>query len=327
MKQKIKLDGEGAFLKKLMKKLNGKVHIAISIFCSVILIYLMVMNKQHNIEESNIDNNSEKIVTKSKIEEDTDDKIQKIDLDKSMNQIEKINIKVHEILGTEEQHYGVYYYDLNTGCQYFLNSNKEFKAASTIKVPIAMMIADKLSNNELKNDILIEYTSEDKCDGAGVLQGSISEGDKLEVMQLMKYMIEESDNVATSMLKRSVGNLYDYITDLTSIKISNEDNFITPTQSCIVLQKLYEKSNNNIYYKNIIEFMKQTTTHDRIDKYIPNDIVAHKIGDYERYVNDIGIIYTDEPYILAIYTEDVMEKGRENIAQISKAIYEIKTDN
>ncbi|MBE6047004.1 MAG: serine hydrolase [Clostridium sp.] len=60
--------------------------------------------------------------------------------------------------------------------------------------------------------------------------------------------------------------------------------------------------------------MKQTTTHDRIDKYIPNDIVAHKIGDYERYVNDIGIIYTDEPYILAIYTEDVMEKGRENIA-------------
>ena len=73
--------------------------------------------------------------------------------------------------------------------------------------------------------------------------------------------------------------------------------------------------------------MKETSSHDRLDKYIPIEMISHKIGDYDQYVNDIGIVHTKEPYILVVYTKGVMEEGRENIARISKTIYDIKTSN
>ena len=325
MKQKRKVDKENISTRNSKGIKNKKIYLTILIFLITIFVLLLFVNIKYNIKgEILFDKINHNEVDMQDInEKELENK--KASLDKANDEIKRIDEKIHEILGDEEKHYGIYYYDLNTGCEYFLNEDKEFQAASTMKVPIAMMIADKLEKKELKEDTLIEYTLTDDSDGAGVLQGNISEGDKLEVIDLMKYMIEESDNVATSMLKRNVGNICDYITDLTSIKVDNEKNFITPKQSYMVLKILYNKSDENIYYKKIIEFMKATITHDRLDKYINHNIVAHKIGDYENYVNDVGIIYTQEPYILTIYTEDVMEKGRENIAQISKMIYDIKT--
>ena len=327
MKQKRKVDKENISTGNSKGIKNKKIYLTILIFLITIFVLLLFVNIKYNIKgEILFDKINHNEVDMQDInEKELENK--KASLDKANDEIKRIDEKIHEILGDEEKHYGIYYYDLNTGCEYFLNEDKEFQAASTMKVPIAMMIADKLEKKELKEDTLIEYTLTDDSDGAGVLQGNISEGDKLEVIDLMKYMIEESDNVATSMLKRNVGNICDFITDLTSIKVDNEKNFITPKQSYMVLKILYNKSDENIYYKKIIEFMKATTTHDRLDKYINHNIVAHKIGDYENYVNDVGIIYTQEPYILTIYTEDVMEKGRENIAQISKMIYDIKTKN
>ena len=327
MKQKRKVDKENIYTRNSKGIKNKKIYLTILIFLITIFVLLLFVNIKYNIKgEILFDKINHNEVDMQDInEKELENK--KASLDKANDEIKRIDEKIHEILGDEEKYYGIYYYDLNTGCEYFLNEDKEFQAASTMKVPIAMMIADKLEKKELKEDTLIEYTLTDDSDGAGVLQGNISEGDKLEVIDLMKYMIEESDNVATSMLKRNVGNICDYITDLTSIKVDNEKNFITPKQSYMVLKILYNKSDENIYYKKIIEFMKATTTHDRLDKYINHNIVAHKIGDYENYVNDVGIIYTQGPYILTIYTEDVMEKGRENIAQISKMIYDIKTKN
>ena len=36
--------------------------------------------------------------------------------------------------------------------------------------------------------------------------------------------------------------------------------------------------------------MKKTDFHDRLDKYVDKSIVAHKIGDYNDYVNDVGVV-------------------------------------
>ncbi|MNI82273.1 hypothetical protein D3C73_1389670 [compost metagenome] len=66
--------------------------------------------------------------------------------------------------------------------------------------------------------------------------------------------------------------------------------------------------------------MKNTEFHDRIDKYLPYDIVAHKIGSYDSYINDVGIIFADKPYILVIYTNELTD-ATEKIATLSKIIY------
>lgn len=81
---------------------------------------------------------------------------------------------------------------------------------------------------------------------------------------------------------------------------------------------------------------------------IEDGAVAHKIGNYYRYYHDIGIVYGENPYILAILTKDIGElsnealedggeekrylldwgdKGCELIAQLSKEIYTIVEEN
>ena len=66
--------------------------------------------------------------------------------------------------------------------------------------------------------------------------------------------------------------------------------------------------------------MKNTIFHDRMDKYIPHNLVAHKIGNYGAYINDVGIVFTERPYIFVMYTYG-NSNGYEDIARISEIIY------
>lgn len=241
--------------------------------------------------------------------------------------IDSISKKVNQIVGKNSKYYGIMYYDLTTDAQYTLNADTAFHAASTIKVPIAMMIADKITSNQFTRDTKIQYELSDYSGGSGKLQGKASRGDEYSVEELLGYMIKDSDNIATAMLRRSVGDVPAFVSDSTGVAMNNDDNFITPKQSCLILKKLYNESDINKEYRNVVEIMENTNTHDRIDKYIPKNIVAHKIGDYETYVNDIGIVYAKRPYILCIYTKGMMEEGRESIAKISKAVYDIVTSD
>ena len=70
--------------------------------------------------------------------------------------------------------------------------------------------------------------------------------------------------------------------------------------------------------------MENTIYHDRIDRYIDTVAVAHKIGDYGAVANDIGIVFTKEPYVITVYTDDIVS-AYEKIAELSKIIYEYNT--
>lgn len=79
-------------------------------------------------------------------------------------------------------------------------------------------------------------------------------------------------------------------------------------------------------FNHLIDTMKITIFHERLDKYIPNNLVAHKIGSIDSYVHDIGFVFTDEPYIISIYTEGVYN-AEETIASMSKVIYNKHTES
>lgn len=73
-------------------------------------------------------------------------------------------------------------------------------------------------------------------------------------------------------------------------------------------------------YMKIIIILIQTEFHDRLDKYLPNEIVAHKVGNYYESVHDIGIVFTQRPYIIITFSEDI-DEAEEKIAKISEMIY------
>lgn len=102
---------------------------------------------------------------------------------------------------------------------------------------------------------------------------------------------------------------------------NDEINNLTAKQQGIILRRLYDNPDNNPLYDIIIEHMKNTIFHDRLDKYLPYEIVAHKIGSYNEYTHDTGIVYSERPYSLSVYTKSI---NPEPIAKLSKIIYDLK---
>nr|WP_274600984.1 serine hydrolase [Clostridium yunnanense] len=219
---------------------------------------------------------------------------------------------------------GVAYYDLNSDLGFNINGEKIFGAASTVKVPISMATVDLVKENKLTMDQGVVYSSQDYEDGAGILQGTSTLREPINISTLIDYSIKYSDNIAVNMLLKTITPeyKYSYIENIVKHTVNREENESSALDSLEILKKLYFNKDNNEYYKTIIEDMKNTVYHDRIDKYIPQEMVAHKIGDYDDYVNDIGIIYADEPYILTVFTKDTNGNPDELIAKLSKCIYD-----
>ena len=236
--------------------------------------------------------------------------------------LDALEKKIRAFVGDDIDKFGLVYYDINSKKSIEINEDEQFVAASTIKIPINMLMYDMVQDKKIDVNEKLKYEEVDYEDGAGVLQGS--DLDKpIALKTLSDYSIIYSDNIAINMLLRRVGNenRFNYIEEIVGHPVEHDGNNTSPRDSFKILQRLYSNPDNNKYYDTLIETMKKTKCNDRIDKYIPKEIVAHKIGDFAEYVNDIGIVYKENPYILVVFTKDIPE-AREVIGQVSKMIYD-----
>lgn len=206
-----------------------------------------------------------------------------------------------------EDNVSVYYYNFDTNEEYAYNGDKYYVAASTTKVPISMLVFDDIYNGKYSLDTEIEYIDEDYEEGTGILyhQDYI---EPLTVEEAVYLSIVYSDNIAKNILKR-IGSksYYEYIAEIVGENQEQEGNNYTAKELGQVLKKLYYNEEENPYYDKIIEYMKETEFHSRLDKYLPYDQVAHKIGSYYRYYHDMGIVYGRENYVLVVLTKDIGE--------------------
>ncbi|MDF2879790.1 MAG: hypothetical protein K0R54_347 [Clostridiaceae bacterium] len=245
----------------------------------------------------------------------------------SSSRLNDLKSKIEDTVGSNIDNVALVYYDINSGTSIKINENDSYLAASTVKVPINMLLYDMIYKGQINVSEKLTYTSEDYEDGAGILQGQdLSQPRSLS--NLSMYSIVYSDNIAINMLLDRVGidNRYDYLESLVGHSVNHNDNYTTADDSFKILKRLYENPDNNPYYETLINLMKNTVYHDRIDRLIPQQIVAHKIGDYNEYVNDIGIVFTKNPYILVIFTKNTTN-ANELIGQVSKVIYDNVIDD
>jgi beta-lactamase class A len=236
------------------------------------------------------------------INKNTEETTIKIENEETSYRIDK---KISEIAGIYKDNISIYYKNLDTEEEYLLNPDRYYIAASTTKVPLCMMILDQVFEGTLNLEDEIYYEEEDDEDGSGVLY-YLEDVTNVTIGEAVRLSIIESDNVAKNMLRRiSEISITDYLIDITGDESIPYENYITARQLYMVLDRLYENPNNNPYYELLIDYMTKTVFHDRLDKYIPHDIVAHKIGDYYRYYHDCGIIYGKDDYIIVILTRDI----------------------
>lgn len=241
---------------------------------------------------------------------------------------EDLEQEIRDFWGEELSKVGLVYYDLERGQKIAINEDKVFVAASTSKVQINMIAYDFARNGDLFLDEKILYKEEDYEEGAGRLLADYKKSKPIPMQVLLDYSIKYSDNIATNMIIRRLGGsvkLRNLANIMAGTNTDTQENFVTPEQEFRILKLLYNKRKDR-YYSYLIELLKNTDSHDRLDKYIPQDIVAHKVGDYSTYVHDVGIIFTEKPYILVVYTNNLPEliykEPHEKIAQLSKLIYD-----
>ncbi|MBW9155692.1 serine hydrolase [Clostridium tagluense] len=241
---------------------------------------------------------------------------------KKQAQLKDLEKGIRTFLGSNINKVGLVYYDIESENFIEINQDKQFLAASTIKVPINMLMYDMIQEGKIDINEKLIFKECDYEEGAGELQGT-DLSKPIALKTLSDYSIIYSDNIAINMILRKVGdeNKYKYIEKILGHPTVHSENNTTPKDSFKILEKLYLNLDNNKYYSGLIETMKKTDYHDRIDKYIPKGIVAHKIGDFGECVNDIAIVSKDNPYILVIFTEE-LPNADETIAKVSKMIYD-----
>lgn len=185
------------------------------------------------------------------------------------------------------------YYNLITGEEHYLHGDQYMLAASTYKVPLNMIYAEKIANGEMTLDTVIGYKKYSELLHATIVDSSNSDaetlwlelGDYMQFRRMMAtYMGEDPATVNSRFY---------------------ENNFNTPRQSVTCLKLLYENPDR---FPNVLETMKEAEP-EQYFKYSERRYeIAHKYGynteEWHTYLNDTGIVFTEDPFIIVFFSDN-----------------------
>lgn len=275
-------------------------------------------NTQETISTIVIEN---KAINENNIDEsliDTEENVNNAD------EVEKIVQKYMKNKNLNENNFAFFYYEPQTEKTYIYNGESYFTAASTIKVPLAMIYYDKINNGDLNSESTFQYLEENYEEGSGTTAALYKAGEYVPLPFLLEQMIVNSDNTATNILKTGLGGEKAYrilIKQYTKQELPsefNEKNITSANYSLDVIKKLYE---NQEKYKTLIELMKRSSGGGYLKKNITTCEIAHKYGSYEGNIHDYGICFAKQNYLIGIFTQKVPD-AENLIANINKDILE-----
>ena len=225
--------------------------------------------------------------------------------------------------------YGFYVTDLETGLSYGVLEEEVFQAASLIKLPV--MVAMYLEEEEGSLSLSSKYKlkKSDKVAGAGSLY-SKPEGYEISYQELIRLMAKQSDNTAFNIARNLLGDgkIDEIINKIGMTKTSLQKNETTPEDIGIFFEELWNGHIINSQHKDeLLDFMTDTLYEEWLTAGVPVDVrVAHKYGREVHVVNDAGIVFADEPFVVVIMSKGVVEKEADEIfPKLVKEIYLIET--
>lgn len=213
----------------------------------------------------------------------------------------------------------VQYEDINLHFNYSYNSSKVYYAASTIKVVPALYIYKEAQLGHIDLDSTIIYLSSDqRAYSAGMKNYKI--GDKISLRDLVQYTLMYSDNTAYRMLVRYIGkqNIREYGLSLGANKtMSGVDDFgyITTGDSLIYMKAIDDFIKSDFLLG--AEFKSFMINSDQNNLKYGTVDAATKYGEYSYYYHNIGIVYEENPYIIAILTTEHSGNFEDKIRDIN----------
>jgi len=220
---------------------------------------------------------------------------------------------------------------LKNGSSYGVNEDTKITAASLIKLPALTALYLESETEDFNLDGKYVLKNEDKIGGSGSLSRKPA-GYEITFRNLGSLMGKQSDNTAFNIVRKALGDakINAVITKSGMASTSLENNQTTASDIGRFYESLWSK--NLVSEENrdeILGFLTDTIYESWLTAGIPETVkIAHKYGREVHVVNDAGIVFASEPYIIVVLSEGVVDKEADEILpKISKAIYEIETGN
>jgi hypothetical protein len=216
----------------------------------------------------------------------------------------------------------VIYDEINSDYEFKYNEDEVYYGASTIKAPFAISIYKEAESNPEILDKVLHYTSKYYIGGTGEIQYHLNTKKDYTIRELIKYMIEDSDNIAYYMLldefdKYKSKKEWNALGSTTTFTGGDKFSMMNALDANIYMNELYKYLNTNTKLsKELGEVFKNASKNSIIKKNVPYN-VYFKYGWYSVYYHEMTIISQDNPYTLVILTsaysrrETIMKKVTE----------------
>ena len=217
---------------------------------------------------------------------------------------------------------GIYAKNLETGRTYTLNENQVFAAASTIKVPVSVVMYQQFYDqadfwDQLAYDVGVE------------LMLLISDNEYFAVF--LDEIEEKIGPEKIRVLFADLGMTSTTIRDAKARELYGYSNITTARDMAVLFERLYR---GGLIRPEKRDFMLDAMAHsifpDEMARYLQDRRVMHKIGDLDDVLADVGIVEgPGGPVLISIFTETRLEQdyASDYIAAISACLYTALSGN
>lgn len=222
------------------------------------------------------------------------------------NNADDIFVELTTQLEMRGSKYSLYIENLNTGKKYEYKSGTEMYGASLFKVPVAVAVLKEIQDGNISFDTKLSYSDENYQEGTGIITGS-DNGVQFSVRNLIKYLIDHSDNSAQSMIINKIGEqkVSNVVLQNSSAKGNTVfvfENIVSTADMSDFLKNVYIGTTLTQDNKNLLfDEMTETSFDDRISANLDEDLsFAHKIGTWPESGSwhDCGIVFGDKDVLV-----------------------------
>ena len=227
--------------------------------------------------------------------------------------------------------------DLGSSYMSGYNMNEVMPAASTIKIPIMVEVFRQMEAGRFDLNRHVQLMANDRDWGSGAIADA-PVGEEFAVSTLLTQMITVSDNTAANMLIRLVGRqninhtmqrlglqhtlLADFIhTEGWDVR---ETLRTTPADMTRLLAEMAQKKLIDQWASaQMIDILEHQEINTLLPEPLPEIPIAHKTGSFSDTLNDVGIVYAAQPYVIAIFSTELpsLPVGRQFIHRVSRIAY------
>lgn len=235
-----------------------------------------------------------------------------------------MNKEIEKFLGKHTDRVVFRYENLQTGEFVSKGGSLAKSAASTIKLPLALLIIEMAESEKIDLNQKLTYRSYHHYGGSGVIQFNEA-GITYTVEDLVQKMLVYSDNIAYIMLREHVGRqkLINYMKELgAEYAYPNGKNYTSANDLTLYLKHLYRMKEEIEFGRQVFLWLQNTAYNHGISQGVKQP-VAHKVGMIPMYniSNDTAIVLGENPYALSILTTKYpYHESKKIISELTKII-------